>query len=882
MATVNWGCNKDVRVARRTSDSWDAGAGASDYLPIGLYSGYRYRAYLGFSYSFSGMTSISSAILHVKTSGQYYVAFGSDPDVQAYRINDSSWAEGTSVSLSASNATIYGDLSPASTDEGDPAADISTGENTWDTINVTNIVQAAFAAGTFRGIELRAVDESSASDVTEFYAREYGSNDAYITVTYSTNSVPNAPTLTSPAAGARIAGTDPTLAFTHSDPDSDALLNYNLQVSTDASFASVTHLNATSATSGITGNNVSVAYETLRAAFSGTSLTRGVTYYWRVQTESSAGTAGKGAWSSARSFLTNSLPTTSITNPGGADRLGQLTYSAGAGWASPRLVVGWSYGDAQADPQTKYQVVVTECSTSGGTYTSFYDSGEVASSATSLTIPSTLTEGYYYKVKVKVFDGYEWSSYTAETRMRVRWAEGLYRYNTTVTPTAYSLTTLNTTAGSSSAVVMEYSANSTTSTPGTFYSTVGAVPLLQYFFYKVWLLAWGTSPATSPSLDKLVISYSTVNLVADKWIRSDATAGVIVADPGSYVYGSQSLRIKTTASVYVSAYQDVTCLPNTVYTLSARVKSVGDSGSYVEVQGPIGITWLGNTPVVHATQDWTEYSFTFNSGSCSLLRVACVAYGASSGLYGWFDALKLEASPVVTPWTPGFVGNSVVLDAGGIQVDGTAGGVFRLRGSNGAARDIVDLGTYGLRFGGDTHLSSPWTGDLLLDPGSGDGEFYAMGYTNGGSFRSAKSGDSQYRMVLAPNGGLQFGPGGSTAMDTNLYRSAANTLKTDDALTVAGILTAANVAVGTQAVTPVADTITSAGVTGLSVAGSTFHAFVTGVSSVPGDYKDTSLNVQGGAFINQGISGVSTSGCTVYILRGNTTSTNMSYMIWGI
>ena len=35
----------------------------------------------------------------------------------------------------------------------------------------------------------------------------------------------------------------------------------------------------------------------------------------------------------------------------------------------------------------------------------------------------------------------------------------------------------------------------------------------------------------------------------------------------------------------------------------------------------------------------------------------------------WYDAIKLEASTVVTPWTPGFLGKAVALDAGGMSVD---------------------------------------------------------------------------------------------------------------------------------------------------------------------------------------------------------------------
>lgn len=52
-----------------------------------------------------------------------------------------------------------------------------------------------------------------------------------------------------------------------------------------------------------------------------------------------------------------------------------------------------------------------------------------------------------------------------------------------------------------------------------------------------------------------------------------------------------------------------------------------------------------------------------------------------------------------------------------------------------------------------------------------------------------KVGDTVDRVYWRTDGALWLGPGGSTAPDVNLYRSAANTLKTDDSLIVGGDLT---------------------------------------------------------------------------------------------
>jgi hypothetical protein len=47
---------------------------------------------------------------------------------------------------------------------------------------------------------------------------------------------------------------------------------------------------------------------------------------------------------------------------------------------------------------------------------------------------------------------------------------------------------------------------------------------------------------------------------------------------------------------------------------------------------------------------------------------------------------------------------------------------------------------------------------------------------------SRRSGETQYRFYVTDQGSHSWGPGGTTPADTNLYRSAASTLKTDGAL----------------------------------------------------------------------------------------------------
>lgn len=71
--------------------------------------------------------------------------------------------------------------------------------------------------------------------------------------------------------------------------------------------------------------------------------------------------------------------------------------------------------------------------------------------------------------------------------------------------------------------------------------------------------------------------------------------------------------------------------------------------------------------------------------------------------------------------------------------------------------------------------------------GSGStASFSALNAAAGTDLLSGRvTGDTQSRYIVDTDGTMAWGPGGSTAVDTNLYRSAVDTLKTDDKLIVA-------------------------------------------------------------------------------------------------
>ncbi len=293
MSTVTWNVSKDARIA--TSGGSSSGAGASDFNPMGLYSGFLYRTLLGFSYSFSGMVSISSAVLWMKSSTQNYVAFGSDPDILVQRLTQT-WSEGTSVALSGSNAVEWANQ-PSAVSANEATQDVTTSESTWDSVDITGIIQDAFAAGVFYGLRVRVVDETTSTDVWEIYSREQSTaNDPYIVVTYTTNTAPNAPTSPTPTGDALQNTLTPTFSATFSDPNvGDTMTNAQVLVYQDDG----TTLVWDSGSFAATGASFSKVY-------SGTALVGNAFYKWKGRTADNS--AAWGAFTALQRFKVNSVP----------------------------------------------------------------------------------------------------------------------------------------------------------------------------------------------------------------------------------------------------------------------------------------------------------------------------------------------------------------------------------------------------------------------------------------------------------------------------------------------------------------------------------------------------------------------------------------------
>jgi hypothetical protein len=566
---------------------------------------------------------------------------------------------------------------------------INGGSSVWVGFARTDTVAAQFGYNNDGVTHRDDQDASEPITMTGFSNHAVGSIGAYLYYQIA-NSLPTAPTLNSPISGAIVASQTPTLNFTPQDPDGDAHTKYTYQVDDNADFSSPVENTEVvgSLTDNVAVNRVVVS-----------SLTRGTTYYWRVQT---ADAVGYGAWSAGASFQIAALPTATVTSPGNA-QTAELWFSPG-GSGNPKLRSRWSF--SCPDGHSQASAIIKLYADSGGSPGSLLNTDNYTGTSVIFDTTYAVVENTKYHVSVQptcslAVQGAE----SAKNITRTRWSRASYYFDGGAAPSTLAVAT-DMTVGAGQEIVMEYTATGSTAEPSTWYSDPAPAGLARYFWHRATMWAYGAAP-TSPKLNSVTWSYSASALSVDFWTL--ATGAVI--DTATFVYGTQSLKHATNGSPQ-KTYQSFAVTGNTDIILSGRVKTSGDPAAELRIEDAAGTVLA--TVAIPASTDWARYSTpVINTGGATSLRLVLYT-NASAGKSAWFDAVKPEASTVVTPWTPGFVGTAVVLDAGGVQIDAQAGGVARLKGSTGGSRDLVELAAHGLKFGGDTELYSPAVGKIVI------------------------------------------------------------------------------------------------------------------------------------------------------------------------
>jgi hypothetical protein len=310
MAVKYLSSDRSSAFLHRISDGLNTGAGQDDHLSMAAnWTGYRERGWVDFPMTsgfWSDMATVSKVELEVSTTGSgVHVGRGSSPGFWIRRAVENAHPNGRSMDGGGSANTdpdVY------------PGPEARSGDQVWatygttssDTTQLYDITDMAREwmptsipgghGGTCYGLRLDQGD--STNNTAEVYsARAASSRQPRLRVTYvpKAEAVPRAPSLVIPV-GTKVNASRFDLT------SADALTTYDLQVSTDKLFKTVTHWNLVTSSAGLVagGKSVSVAYGGLALAPDPTK------YWWRARGRNGY---GPGAWSSAVSFTSDPAAT---------------------------------------------------------------------------------------------------------------------------------------------------------------------------------------------------------------------------------------------------------------------------------------------------------------------------------------------------------------------------------------------------------------------------------------------------------------------------------------------------------------------------------------------------------------------------------------------
>jgi hypothetical protein len=160
-----------------TSGGAKYGAGAAGSLPIGVWSGWTYRALLAFpAIPWTKIRALRTATLKLRTTTQVRVGFGGSPKTELRRIT-AAWSAGSASAPSSGNAVVW--PGPSTTSSGAVTSSLPTSQNADKSIRCDDIVRAwappaVGGAGLAQyGIRLGEVS-SSGSNTGEVWPVEQG------------------------------------------------------------------------------------------------------------------------------------------------------------------------------------------------------------------------------------------------------------------------------------------------------------------------------------------------------------------------------------------------------------------------------------------------------------------------------------------------------------------------------------------------------------------------------------------------------------------------------------------------------------------------------------------------------------------------------------
>ena len=688
--------------------SGNMGTSKDDHAPVGYSGSWVYRELLKFSTSGppSG-AKIVSCHLSLKTTSGVHFQHGSSPRIVIHRLTSSfSQSSGGGTETWRTDADpVWPGPSAISTGEVDVA--FGNADNYVRTFNITDIYEAICSTSLFKrdgspaggstnyGIRLRAYSEGSTADRVEFHTMR-GSYVPRVEITWTMPKAATAPALISPLGVQPSAPTE----FSFQWPSGDGTEKLEIEVGTALDTSNLWNPAPTTHTPG----------PVKTVAYGGTAIpVDGSTVYWRVRGLNEVGTPGP--WSKG-TFTVTSAPAAVISHPAnnGIAETWNLQ-SDHAEWAGsegkPFIRVLYTHpgGLDSASFDVDDDGVITN-------YPFVVSPGETAWIAH--TTGWARNVNHTVRVRVNGSGGLQ-SPWSAAVVARIQWAQGRYAIPHVAGARDFAEAHGTLTGGGKVAFLYRNAA-----VPGSWFEEIGEFEKGTQIDMLIRLGANNTTD--NPTLPVARIEwYGSGTTIPEFWTKGPAAT--IASDKGFRRFGVHSVHAIATAAANVSQNRSVIVTKGIRYTLSAYVSlkstGVGLRLRVLDKDGALNVPDLvapllstgHTTDTSKAPDGWQRLYWTFVAPADEI-RLAILIEAAGEF---WMDAVQLEEGDVATGWKPGNAGPAVVLDVGGVAVDRTFGGIFRLQGGDGATRSRVELHQKGLRFAQDTELSSPSTGVLAVN-----------------------------------------------------------------------------------------------------------------------------------------------------------------------